>query len=577
MKTGIYQLVLIGAALTLASGCSGGKESAKTTAQQEQKTVPVDPMREVNRDQALRHFIQGSVFDAKGEYANAILEYQDALRLDQNAAIYYAISKDYSQLGKHGLAAQAAREAVKLDSLNIAYRENLASIYLSAFQTDQAIQEYGQILQIDSSSSSTWFALARLYQSSKPLKALAIYDRLLEREGDQWEVLYQSAELLNAMGRYLQAAERYERMLALDPGNRSLQRQLAIMYGRAGRTEEAIRMLEKMLELNDTDLDVVNALADIYMERREFDKAVQLYQKLLEQDKKNPELKLRMAIALFGQIPKDSSLVGKATRLLNEVKESLPDDWRAYWYLGILSSTGHNDSLAAAYFERVTQLAEWNADAWYYLGSTYFEQKKYDTLLSLMEKARKAVPKDHRMLFLSGLALSQLEQPQRAAEMLEQALALNPSDMNTLGTLALTYDGLHRYEDSDRLYEKALTIDPSSHIILNNYSYSLAERGLQLQRALQMSLKAIAAEPENSSYLDTVGWIYFKLGNLQEAEEYIRKSIKTGDASATVHEHLGDILYKRGEKQGAMQSWQKALELNSKNEELQKKISRGTL
>ena len=86
--------------------------------------------------------MQGSVYDVTGDYANAILEYQEALQLYPQAATYYAISKDYSALGKHALAAQHGAEAVRLDSLNILYHQNLAAVYLNAYQPELAVKEF---------------------------------------------------------------------------------------------------------------------------------------------------------------------------------------------------------------------------------------------------------------------------------------------------------------------------------------------------------------------------------------------------------------------------------------------------
>jgi tetratricopeptide (TPR) repeat protein len=225
----------------------------------------------------------------------------------------------------------------------------------------------------------------------------------------------------------------------------------------------------------------------------------------------------------------------------------------------------------------VTHLAAWNGDAWWYLGSSYFEKGEYQKLVETMLKAEKNLPKDSRMPFLLGLGYSRLDQNEAAITALRRSLDLKPDDINTLSTLALTLDGLHRYQESDSLYERALKVDPRSHLVMNNYGYSLAERGLQLERALQMSLQAIEAEPNNDSYLDTVGWVYFKLGRYNEALKYISKAITAGGASATVYEHMGDIQYKLGEKNKAEQFWKQALEMNSANQGLKDKIARGSL
>ena len=223
----------------------------------------------------------------------------------------------------------------------------------------------------------------------------------------------------------------------------------------------------------------------------------------------------------------------------------------------------------------MTKLEEHHADAWWFLGSSLFEQGKYDRLLETMEQAQKVLPDDFRFYLLQGLALTRMDKQEDAVEPLQKAYKLNPKDLNTLSTLALTLDGLHRYQNSDSLYEEGLKLDPKSALLLNNYGYSLAERGLQLQRALEMSKQAVTAEPNNSAYLDTYGWVFFRLENYNDAAVYIEKSIATGRASAVVHEHLGDVYLKLGRKEKALELWKKAVELDPKNESAKEKILHG--
>ncbi|MFQ5797617.1 MAG: tetratricopeptide repeat protein, partial [Bacteroidota bacterium] len=164
-----------------------------------------------------------------------------------------------------------------------------------------------------------------------------------------------------------------------------------------------------------------------------------------------------------------------------------------------------------------------------------------------------------------------------AARVLENSVELNPQDIQALSTLALTYDNLKRYADSDRIYEQALKLDPNNHLILNNYGYSLADRGIQLERALKMAKEAVRQQPENSSYLDTLGWVYFKLGEYEKARRYITEAIEAGDTSAVIHEHLGDVYWKLNKPDKALEYWQKAYELDSSNQALKEKIERGRL
>jgi len=564
-------------AISLFVGCGTTQRGIVSDEPSPRKVIVLDHQTESNHERALQHFIEGVTFDAKERYADAILEYQEALQYEPNAAIYYALSRDYALLGKHLRASEAAREAVRMDSTKIAYRENLAAIYLSLFQQDLAIKEYETLVRLDSNYLLGWYNLARLHQQSRPLKALEIYEHLLDRNPEEWDILLQSAELCNSLGRFEKAAGYYRRMLELDPGNRPLQRQLAETYSKAGKIDEAVKLLEAMLEVDRNDYELTAILGEVYLERREYGKAASLFESLLKSQKTNPEIRLRVGVAYVGQVQRDSTFVPKAKEIFERLRTDLPNDFRVFWYLGIIALSEKQDSLAGEYFERVTSLEERNAEAWWFLGSNYFDRNDFPRLLQKMERARKLFPNDARFYMLTGLAYSRQGQSDAAVQMLETAYKLNPRDINTLSQLALTYDGLRKWQQSDSLYEEALRIDAKNPLILNNYSYSLSERRLQLDRALKMATQAVEAEPENASYLDTLGWVFFQIGRYVDAETYLAKAVATGHASAVVHEHLGDAYYKLGKKDKAIEWWNKALGMNSSNPSLKDKIERGSL
>ncbi len=573
MKNPLF-IVSVGIAL-LAAGCGFSRDvTMEQRAAQATRQIN-EQLKESAHEQALSRVIKAAVYEVTGDFANAVLEYQEALQHEPTAAIHFAISKDYSILGKHALAAQHAKEAVRIDSLRILYHQNLAAIYMNAYQPDLAIPEYERIVRIDSNNTEAWFNLARLYQTSRPLKAIEIYERLLDREGDDWEILLQIAEIYNSLGRYDQAAEKYKKMVELDPSNKVLQRQLAETYARGGKIQEAMKILEGILETDKNNAEALAALADIYLDQHNFDQALALYQRLLAMEHTNPEVRLRVAVAYVGQSQRDSTFIEKAKPIFEQLNKELPNDWRPYYYLGMIADREKHDSLAGRFFERVTRLAEWNSDAWWYVGYSYFQKGEYQKLVDEMQRAKRALPKDSRIYFLEGLGYSRLEKNDEAIKALKRSLELKPDDIDAISTLALTLDGLHLYQESDSLYERALRLDPRSHLILNNYGYSLAERGLQLDRALQMSLQAVATDPGNASYLDTAGWVYFRLAKFDDARHYIEKAIAAGGASATVYEHMGDIQFKLGQKEKAKEFWNQSLQMNANNQSLKDKIVRG--
>jgi len=566
-------ILFVGLSALVVLGCSPGKELATETPEPARSS----PLAEnVGNEQALKHFVDGSLYEMKEEYAQAVLEYQDALRYEKNPAIYFALGKCYSQLGKHSHAIEAGKEAVGLSPENLTYRESLAEIYARAYELDAAAAAYEEIVKRDSSNISAWYNLARLYQARKPLKALELYQRMLDRFGSEWGVLVQMAELYNSMNQYEKEAGALQRMSAIDPSNLELKRSVAQAFVRAQNYDQALAIYDDLHEIDPRNLDYVGELAAVYLMKKEYKTATTLFDVILSSDSVRLETKLRVGEIYFGQIEKDSSLAPSTQRLFERIAGDYPGDWRAYWFLGAIGAVLHQDSVALQNFRKVTELASWNPDGWVYLSSVFLEKNNFQEVATILESAKKVLPDDFRVNFYLGVAYNRLGRNVDAARVLERARMINPKDVGAISQLALVYDAMQKYEDSDRLYEDGLQLDPNNHLMLNNYSYSLAERGQQLERALDMAKHAVEAQPDNTSYMDTIGWIYYRLGQLKEAEQYIKKAIAKGEVSAVVYEHLGDIYYAMNDLERALEQWKIALKLDENNAPLRAKISRGS-
>ncbi len=569
-------VLLFSAVVILAAvipSCSGGEGTTRSTGTGEQELSPAE---QKAKDMALQHFIDGSVLEMKADFAAAILEYQDALRYEKNDAIYFGLAKCYSALNKHTLAIEAGREAVRLAPENMEYRRTLADVFIAAFEIDSAAAQYEEIVRQDPGSMDSWYNLARLYQGRRPLKALDVYNSLIERFGPNWDVLLQIAELQNALGQYDQSAEALKKMLEIDPGNQELQENIAQTYARAGRFDTALVMLNALRALNPANLDYVGDIAGIFLEQKEYGKAAEAFEPILSQDSISLDAKLRIGELYFSQFEKDSTLAGVTRSVFERIQRLHPEDWRSYWFLGAVGALTGNDSLAEINFRAVTEKASWNADAWVYLSSVFMEKNNFTEVVKVLEAALKVLPEDFRVNFFLGVAYSRLQRRGDAIRVLEHAHDLNPKDVNAVIQLAIVYDEMKDYNETDRLYEEALSLDPENHVALNNYSYSLAERSLNLNRAFEMAKKAVEAEPDNSSYLDTMGWVYYRLGEYTEAEKYVKKAIEKEDTSAVLHEHLGDIYYKMNDHERALEQWNIALKMDSGNTLLREKIARGS-
>lgn len=554
------------------AGCSGSQKATDVP-----PVSGIEMIAQPNSGLSLDHYLNGLIFDQKEEYASAILEYQDALQYSQDPAIYFALSKDYSIIGKHTLAMQNGREAVRLNRANRAYHENLAEVYVRAFEWDPAIAEYEEVIRSDSNYEEAWYNLAHLQQIRSPSKSLGVYEAILDRFGPNWDAYLQVAQMYDAMGKFDKEIEALKGLLLLDPTSFEVKKSLGDTYLRADSVDVALRLYQELVELHPEHFLVRASISHAYLVKRDYDHAKEQFEIVLKRDTLSADEQIQFGQVFASFIQKDSAVAPVARDLFESIQKSYPTDWRPSWFLGAIANAVHDDSTALLNFEQVTKLASWNADGWVGVASVWFDRSKFQQAVDVLDEAKRHVPNEFRIYFLLGLSYQRLHRGIEAAGSLEHAVQLNEKSVDALSSLALVYDELKRTEDSDSTYERALRVDPHNHLVLNNYGYSLTDRRIQLQRALKMVKEALDQQPGNTSYLDSMGWVYFRLGQYEEAERFIRKAVEIGTKSAVIHEHMGDVYSKLHQKDKAVGAWKKALELDSTNQTLKEKIERGSL
>lgn len=123
-------------------------------------------------------------------------------------------------------------------------------------------------------------------------------------------------------------------------------------------------------------------------------------------------------------------------------------------------------------------------------------------------------------------------------------------------------------------YDKALQLNPNDYMALNNYAYYLSlEEGSDLDKAEKMSGRVIAAHPTNATYLDTYAWILFMKGDYRLAKFYMESALSNDKThSGVLIEHYGDILFKLGKVEEAIENWKKARDKGVKSKTLERKI-----
>ena len=600
------KLLIIIYVASLLTGCS--QEVVKQAKSSEAPSVKLS--RADKEKIAEQNFIDGCVLETKGQFNDAIAKYLTALKYDQKAGIYYTVAKNYFRLNKLSSAINFAQQAVRNDSGNVEYMTLLASIYSSSHLEDSSAAVYNQIIKLDSTAYTAYFSLAQIYEAKRPTEALKLYKKVIDLIGPEWSVLVRLVALNERMGNIQETVKMVAELVKLNPSNLQLQKVLIDAYIKTKEYDKALLMVNESLASFPDDFDLLELKGRVMIEKGDWKDASGEYLKLVANPQVNMEAKIRIGTSFFAASEKDSNNLHIAKEIFQTIDKDTAD-WQVNAYLGEIGIREKQDSIAIEYLKKAAGLAEWNAQVWVRLGGLLFDNRKYKDAVSYMSKAYSKFPNDFAVNLIYGLALSQENDHLKAKEALQRALKINPDDVTALSAMgytlnqlkndeeALTYlqkalsidpnniqvlsitamihESKKEYKISDSLYTKALKLDSTNALILNNFAYSLSERGIDLQNALEMSKKAVAQEPKNASYLDTIGWIYFKLDSLDNAKKNVETASNMEEKNATILDHLGDIYFKLGQKEKAKQLWNKAYSLDQSKAEIKRKIDKGEL
>ena len=161
----------------------------------------------------------------------------------------------------------------------------------------------------------------------------------------------------------------------------------------------------------------------------------------------------------------------------------------------------------------------------------------------------------------SAEAFMQAEDYQSAVALVKDAMKTKPDDLDLQFALGSAYERAGDKKDAEGVFLNILKAHPDNAQTLNYLGYMWAENGVNLDRAAEMINKAVAAEPRNGAFVDSLGWVYFQKGNLDLAEKYLSDAAQLLPRDATVHEHLGDVFAKRGNYPRALDLYRAALKL----------------
>ena len=480
-------------------------------------------------------FINGINYQVQFKDAEAIIEFQEALRYDKNASIYFSLAKSYYNI----------------------------------YKKDRAIENLNIALELDPNHLPSLDLISDIYYFSDLNLAIEFNERAIYIERTR-ERLYKNA-ILNENFDAKKSISIYKELLEIDDKNIMILERLANLLIVEGENDMALNILYKLNEADPSNINNFDRIIELLLENNKFEETFQF----IKSKRLNlSEREFEAIIYDFGLIlnaGKDVKYTTNVNNYLDYIKAEFKFN-HDIMMLGAWISSKHRIELMSSFINSAIKNSDSLAKTITLCLSLYNSINDTINSINLIENHQTTVESNLDLLIASSFSYSQINKDSIALEYLKKALIMDSNNADIYSQMGFVYDKLGMIEMSDSSYINALKIDPSHPNANNNYAYSLSVRDLRLEEALKMSEKVISSKIESSAYYDTYAWINYKLGKLDLAQEYLLKAIELPDSSAEVYEHLGIVQYDLENYNGALESFKKALEIDNT-----RKISREKL
>jgi len=184
---------------------------------------------------------------------------------------------------------------------------------------------------------------------------------------------------------------------------------------------------------------------------------------------------------------------------------------------------------------------------------------KPDQGVAVLEEAVRTHADDPVAYVALAQLYSDLDRGPQAVKVLKDAEAKFPSDTSIVFELGAAYDKQKKFADAEAAFKQLIAAEPDNSAALNYLGYMLAERGERLDESVSLLQKALQIDPDNGSYLDSLGWAYFKQDKLDLAENNLRRAADQLKTNSVIQDHHGDVLFKMGRVDEAIAAWTRAL------------------
>ncbi|MBL7855293.1 MAG: tetratricopeptide repeat protein [Cyclobacteriaceae bacterium] len=559
--------------------------SSNVWAQRDRKKKEADPQSAEMQLHAELFFTEGEKFFILEDYAKALYYYQKSLEINPaNATVHYKIAEVLAKSEKPDDRLKASisiQQALQLDKANKYFYLLGSSIYASMGQFGKAGELIKTLIEQVPGQEEYLFQLAALQtMDKKPGDALETYNRIEQRMGISETSSIQKQQLYLEMGKTNEALAEGEKLVKAFPDEERYAVGLAEFLSQQNQNARAIAVLTSFVGTHAEATSARMLLAGLYLETgADQDARVQIEILL-----RHPQVELSSKLLMLGSYQQsaltqtnDPSRQVFTSRMAALLTEQYPGEPDVLLMTGdLFMSNGEREQARKAYSQAVKRGIS-QFEAWQNLCALELELGMMDSLLIHTEQALELFPNQASLHYFSGYALWRQRDLRTAATQLEQGKRLAVGQVGLLIDLNMilgeVYQGLRDFPKSNQAFDDVLTLAPNHEFVLNNYSYYLALRKENLEKAERMAAQLIKDHAENANYWDTYAWVLFMREKYKDARKAMERCIQTGTQSPTHFEHYGDILFKLGEEEGALAQWRKAKSLGAGPELIDKKIA----
>jgi tetratricopeptide (TPR) repeat protein len=485
----------------------------------------------------------------------------------------------------------------------------LGGAYFDTNQPEKAIEAFEKFQTLSSGIDNGYREIAKYYERSNNLvKAAEYLAKGLTIQPDSVETLSMLGSVYLKLNKGKEAIPVYRKLLQITGENPAASRRLAALLVETGEFKEAIDTLNTIEQTPSDPLsqillgraqiglrsypEAIETLRSIKSSDSNISMEAQFYLGRAYEENGNRKEAIEVFTRLLDKVSADSE-ENKSDRLVFQQRLAAN-----FWEMG-------DRDKAIVIYERMSQA---DPKATTLLLQAYRLNRQFDKALPLGKSRYEKDPANLQTAIDYALVLADAEKAKEGIEILVKLLQSNPEDVDLCVALSQLYLQDKRFGDAEKvllrsenknsedpqskerlkfqratvyerqkdfdraesLFKEILKDNPQNAVALNYLGYMLADRGVKLQEAVGYVREALEIDPRNGAYLDSLGWAFFKLNDLTNAEKYLLQADEIVKNDATIVDHLGDLYYKTGDFQKAQSYWTRSLEIGTDQEEAQK-------